>query len=57
MTYKTITILTYFLTDNVNWQVLWGKEKYLLNSSYQKQIFKTNLNSKESDPSKDKQIS
>ena len=57
MTYKTITILTYFLTDTVNWQVLWGKEKYLLNSSYQKQIFKTNLNSKESDPSKDKQIS
>ena len=29
-----MTILAYFLTDTLNKQVLWGKEKYLLNSLY-----------------------
>ena len=28
--------MAYLLTDIVNWQVLWGKEKYLLNSLYEK---------------------
>ena len=28
---NTITILTYYLTGTLNWQVLWGREKYLLN--------------------------
>ena len=32
MTYIRLTILADFLTDTVNWQVLWGKKKYLLNS-------------------------
>ena len=36
MTHICITILVYFLTETVNWQVLWGKEKYLLNSLYEK---------------------
>ena len=31
-----IAILAYFLTDTLSWQVLWGKEKYLLNSLYEK---------------------
>ena len=36
MTYLRITILAYFLTDSPNWQVLWGKRKYLLNNFYEK---------------------
>ena len=36
MTHICITILTYFLTDTLNWQVLLSKEKYLLNSLYEK---------------------
>ena len=32
MTSMWITVLAYFLTDALNWQVFWGKEKYLLNS-------------------------
>ena len=32
LTYMRTTILAYFLTDNLNSQVLWGNEKYLLNS-------------------------
>ena len=36
MTYMRITILAYFLTDTVNWAVLWYKDKYLLNSLYEK---------------------
>ena len=36
MTYIRTTILAYFLTDAQNWQVLWVKEKYLLNSLYEK---------------------
>ena len=36
MTYIRITILAYFLTDTPNWEVLRGKEKYLLNSLYEK---------------------
>ena len=35
-TYIPITILAYFLNDNLNRQVLWGKEKYLLNNLYEK---------------------
>ena len=41
MTYIHIIILAYFLTDNLNWQVLWGKEKYLLNSFYENLKIKT----------------
>ena len=36
MTYIRRTILVYFLTDILNWQVVWGKEKYLLNILYEK---------------------
>ena len=57
--YICITILTYFRTDNLDWQVLWGTEKYLLNSSlYEKFKNKVFLNvcSKESVSFKDKQI-
>ena len=35
MKYIRWTILAYFLTDSVNWQVPEGKEKYLFNSLYQ----------------------
>ena len=59
MKYIHITNLAYFLTDTLNWHVLWDKEKYLLNSLYKWKIkklgfFKTNVNSKESLSSKDK---
>ena len=53
MTYIRITILAYFLTDTINWQVFCDMVKYL-NSLYEK--LKNNLNSKESVSSKDKQI-
>ena len=59
MMYVRITILTYFLTDTLNWQVLWAKEKYLLNSLYEtlkNKVFKINVYSKESVSSKDNQI-
>ena len=36
MTYIHITLLPYFLTDTLNWHVLGGKEKHLLNSLYEK---------------------
>ena len=53
MKYVHITNLPYFLTDTLNWHVLWDEEKYLLNSLYKWKIeklgfFKTNVNSKES---------
>ena len=32
MMYICINILAYFLTDTLDWQVLWGKEKNSLNS-------------------------
>ena len=35
MMYIHITILVCFLLDTLNWQELWGKEKYLLNSLYE----------------------
>ena len=59
MKYVHITNLPYFLTDTLNWHVLWDEEKYLLNSLYKWKIeklgfFKTNVNSKESLSSKDK---
>ena len=54
MAYIRITILAYFLTDTLNWQVLWGMNKYLLHSLYEK--WKNQVNSKESVSSKDKQI-
>ena len=38
-----ITILAYFLTGTLNWQVLWGKEKYLLNSLHKKLKYKVSL--------------
>ena len=58
MMYIRITVAAYFLTDTANWQVLWGKEKYLLNSSFEKlkAFFKTNVNSEKSLPYKDKKI-
>ena len=34
VTYICITILAYFRTDTLNWKVLLGKDKYLLNSLY-----------------------
>ena len=36
MTYIRITIVAYFLTDTSHWLVIWDKEKYLLNSFYEK---------------------
>ena len=58
MKYMRIPILAYFLTDTLNWQMLWGKEKYLLNSLYDrlenKFFFQTNANSKEPVSLKDK---
>ena len=46
------------LTDTLNWQVLWSKEKYLLKSLYEKLENKVslNVNNKESVSYKDKQI-
>ena len=43
MTHMCITSLAYFLTDTLNWQVFWGKEKYLLNSLYEKSKNKVSL--------------
>ena len=45
MKYIRLPILAYFLTDTLNWQVLRGKEKYLLNSLYKK--LKTELSLKQ----------
>ena len=36
MMYIRVAILAYFLTDTLNWQVLKGKEKCLLNSLCEK---------------------
>ena len=36
MTYIRITIFAYVFTDTLNWHVLWGKQKHLLNSLYEK---------------------
>ena len=38
-----LIIIAYFLTDTVNWQVLESKEKYLLNSLYEKLKNKVSL--------------
>ena len=43
MWYILITILVYFLTDTLNSEVLWGKEKYLSNSLYEKLINQVSL--------------
>ena len=43
MTYIRITILAYVFTDPLNWHVLWGKEKHLLNSLYEKSKNKVSL--------------
>ena len=43
MMYMHITILAYFLCDTLNWQVLWSKDKYLLNSLYKKLKNKVSL--------------
>ena len=43
VTYIRITILDYFLTSTLNWQVLLGKEKYLLNSLHEKLKNKVSL--------------
>ena len=36
MRYVHVTICAYFLTETLNCQVLWGKDKYWLNSFYEK---------------------
>ena len=36
-------ILAYFLTDILNWQLLWSKENYLFNSLYEKLKNKVSL--------------
>ena len=50
--YIHVILLAYVLTDTLNWQVIWGKEKYLLNGLYEKLknkvSVKTYVNSKES---------
>ena len=51
--YIRITNTAYFLTDILNWQALWGKQKYLVNCLYEK---RKNVNSKESVSSKNKKI-
>ena len=43
MTYIRVTILAYFLTDTLNWQVLQRKEKYLLNGLYEELKNKVSL--------------
>ena len=43
ITHIHITILAYFFTDTLNWQVLLSKEKYLLNSFYEKLENKVSL--------------
>ena len=60
MTYIHITILAHFLTKTLNWKVLCGKDKYLLNSlneKLKKGSFKINVNSKKSVSFKEKQRS
>ena len=42
--YICITIIADFLADTQNWQVLWGKNKYLVNSLYEKSKNKVSLN-------------
>ena len=39
-----LTILAHFLTDTLNWQVLQGREKYLLNNFHKKLKTKVSLN-------------
>ena len=60
MTCISITILAYFLTDILNWKVLWGKGKYLLiiclYEKLKNKISLKNVNSKESVSSKAKNI-
>ena len=65
VTYLRITILAYFLTDALNWQVLWGKEKYLDTYFYisilyekvkKKGFSRRNVNTEEYVSSKNKQI-
>ena len=41
--YIHITILASFLTDTLNGYMLWSKEKYLLNSLYEKLKSKASL--------------
>ena len=43
MTYTHITVLAYVFTDTQNWHVLWGKDKHLLNSLYEKLKNKVSL--------------
>ena len=59
--YTTVVKKAYFPSNTLNWQVLWGKEKHLLNSLYEKLknkkgIFKTSINCKEFVSSKGKEI-
>ena len=60
MTYTCITIIASFLTDTLNWQMLWGKDKYLLNNLYEKLKNKVsltqNVNNIKFVSSKEKQI-
>ena len=43
MTYIHIAVLAYFFTNTLNWQVLWGKGKYLLYTFYEKLKNKVSL--------------
>ena len=60
MTYICITIIASFLTDTLNWQMLRGKDKYLLNNLYEKLKNKVsltqNVNNIKFVSSKEKQI-
>ena len=44
MKYMCLTILAYFLTATLNWQVLRGTEKYLLHNLYEKLKNKVSFN-------------
>ena len=43
MAYIRLPILGYFLNDTLNWQMVWGKENYLLNSLHEKLKNKVSL--------------
>ena len=53
MKYICTTILAYFVTDTLNWQLLWFKEKYLFSWKIKKCFCKTIISNEESIPSKD----
>ena len=44
VTYIHVTILAYFLTDTLNWHVLRGKEKHLLNNKLKNKVSLKRIN-------------